>query len=409
MGAQIERQDVADARRVVVKLGTRVLTYDAGGLALARMFEVIEAIAHACDAGREVILVSSGAVGFGVQALSLDETPRDLAGRQACAAVGQGRLMGLYEAGFGRLDRRVGQILLSQSDFDDRLRYLNLRNTLDTLLAHGVVPIVNENDAVSTEELVLRGLPVDGTSDKSSPAVFGDNDRLSALVASHLGAELLVLLTDVDGVYDRDPRAHPDAERLDTLALTTDVEASDAHGATSRGGMRSKVDSARIAARAGCHAVIASGREPGTLAAVLAGEAVGTWVPSVGSLSARRRWIAWAAASRGVLHLDAGAVRALRRGSASLLAIGVTGVDGAFDKGDVVELRGPRGALVGRAMVPQHSDRVRERCAGETAPDGPGRGGVRSLPPLVRREFLVLEQSPPHASSALRSPSQETP
>ena len=173
--------------------------------------------------------------------------------------------------------------------------------------------------------------------------------------------------------------------------------------------MRSKVDSARIAARAGCHAVIASGREPGTLAAVLAGEVAGTWIPSVGSLSARRRWIAWAAASRGVLHLDAGAVRALRRGSASLLAIGVTRVDGAFDKGDVVELRGPDGVLVGRAMVPQPSARVRERCAGESAPDGPGRGGVRSLPPLVRREFLVLEQTPPRVSDAQRNPPQEIP
>ena len=200
------RPPVAAARRIVIKLGTRVLTRDDGRLSLSRLAAVVETAAAAHDEGREILVVSSGAVGLGREILELDEIPTDLALRQACAAVGQSRLMALYQDAFAQFGLICGQVLLTQGDFDDRGRYLNLRRTLSGLLERGVVPIINENDAVATEELVLL--------ERGRRPVFGDNDRLSALLASKLHADLLVLLTDVEGFFDKDPRRHADARLL---------------------------------------------------------------------------------------------------------------------------------------------------------------------------------------------------
>lgn len=378
----IARPDVAAAGRVVLKLGTRVLTHDDGRLALARLFAVVEAAANLRRAGKDVLLVSSGAVGLGREALGLDKTPEETEERQACAAVGQTRLMGLYQEGFSRLGLVCGQTLLAQGDFDVRERYLNLRATLNTLLRRGVVPVINENDAVSTEELAFvreRG-PERGQ-------VFGDNDKLSALVAAELDADLLVLLTDVAGLYDNDPRRVPDArlvtrvDDLDAARVVVSGPGSDA----GRGGMRSKIEAARVAARAGCHAVIASGRDTTLLPRVLAGEEAGTWFPALAGLDARRRWIAFAVAPRGVLHLDAGAVHAVSTRSASLLAAGVERIDGRFRRGDVVELRGPKGELVGRGMVNWDADTARAWCRGLPPDD------IKNRDALVNRRHLVLE------------------
>ncbi len=384
------RPAVASARRTVLKLGTRVVARDDGQVALARLFAVVEVAAALAAAGREVLIVSSGAVGLGKDALGFDQVPAELRHRQACAAVGQTRLMGLYEEGFSRLGRVCGQVLLTQGDFDDRLRYLNLRGTLLALLGRGVIPVINENDAVSTEELAY---------DESQPKpVFGDNDRLSALVASKLGADLLVLLTDVEGVFDRDPRRHHDAclvSRIESphaggpMHLSPSgagVEAASGPGSRlARGGMRSKVEAAHLVARAGSHAVIASGVAAGALAAVLAGEEVGTWFPARGELAAKRRWIAFAAKPRGSLELDGGAVRALTERGASLLAAGVREVGGDFRTGDVVELRGPGGALIGRGIVYCDAENARAWCGG-TPP-----AGIRNHHALVHRDHLVLE------------------
>lgn len=372
------RPEVAAAERVVLKLGTRVLTHDDGRLALARLFAIVEEAANLVRAGREVLVVSSGAVGLGQAALGLEAPPVELEERQACAAVGQTRLMGLYSEGFSRLGVVCGQVLLTQGDFDDRARYLNLRSTLQTMVRRGVVPVINENDAVSTEELAF----VEG----ESRPVFGDNDRLSALVATKLDAQLLVLLTDVRGVYEGDPRADPDAALVPRVDDPDAVKGLDAApGASGRGGIKSKVASAGMAARAGCHAVIASGREPGALARVLAGQVEGTWFPARGDLGARRRWIAYATAPRATLHLDAGAVRALRDRGASLLAPGVARIEGEFERGDVVELRDPEGKLVGRGMVFCDAAAARRWCGGER-PEG-----VRNHHALVHRDHLVLE------------------
>ena len=371
------RPELAGARRLVVKLGTRVLTHDDGTLALGRIYGIVEVLAR-LRREREVILVSSGAVGLGKDALELDESPRELSLRQACAAVGQSRLMGLYQAGFGQLGLTCAQVLLSQSDFDDRLRYLNLRTTLSRLLELGVLPVINENDAVATEELAYR----------EGESVFGDNDRLSALVATKLGADLLVLLSDVEGLYARDPRQDPAAPLIasvDDPDALGGLEIGGSGSGAGTGGMKTKVEAAAIAARSGCHAVIASGRRPDALAAVAAGEERGTWFPAQAGLPARRRWIAFATAARGALYLDAGAVRALRERKASLLAPGVARIEGSFRAGEVVELRDSAGALVGRGLASCDAEAA-ERWLGGQAP-----AGARNRDALVHRSHMVLE------------------
>lgn len=373
------RESVARAKRVVIKLGTRVATLENGRIAQSRLFSVIEVVTSLRDEGREVLVVSSGAVGLGRDALGLDHTPEDLEERQACAAVGQSRLMNLYQRGFERLGLACGQLLLTQGDFDDRLRYLRLRGTLQRLLEMGVIPIINANDAVSTEELAF--------SEKERRPVFGDNDKLSALVAARLDAELLVMLTDVEGVYDADPRTNPDArvrQQVRSLSELGDISSKSDSG-VGRGGMRSKVEAANIAARAGCDVVIASGLRTEALARVLDGAPEGTWFPARSELHARERWIAFAAAQRGALHIDAGAVEALRRRGASLLAAGVVRVDGDFTQGDVVELVGPDGERVGRGMVYCDSEAARNWSGGERP------SGARNHHALVHRDHLVLD------------------
>ena len=370
------RPPVRDARRVVVKVGTRVLTGPAGKIALSRLFDVVEALAEARAAGREVLLVTSGAVGLGREALGLAEAPSELSDRQACAAIGQSRLMGLYQEGFARLGLLCAQVLLSDDDFAARERYLNLRGALTNLLERGVVPVINENDVIATAELALD----------PDRRVFGDNDGLSAQVAVKLGAELLVLLTDVPGVFARDPRMDPDAPlvaRIDDPERL-DVETGKTTG-TGRGGMRSKVRAAAMAARSGCHAVIGTGLVHGNLGRILAGEEIGTWFPMTGTLPARARWIAFATKPAGRLHLDAGAERAVRERGASLLASGVTEVEGEFDRGDVVELVGPAGQVLGRGIVQVDAAAARAWREGH-APEA-----TKNRDALVHRDDLVLE------------------
>jgi len=381
--AGASRPEVAAARRIVVKLGTRVVTGTDGGVATERLAEIVAEVAAARGAGRQVLLVSSGAVGLGRRALGLAEPPERLALRQASAAVGQGRLMALYDEVFARHGVVCAQVLLTRADLNDRRRYLNLRRALEELLERGVVPVINENDVVSTEELELvHGLGHGG----GARPTFGDNDGLSAVVATKLGADLLVLLTDVAGVFDRPP-GEPGAERLARVDAGGEAVAG-AGPPTSgagRGGMRSKVEAAALAADGGCHAVIAGGTARGVLGRVLAGEEEGTWFPLRRTLDAHHRWIAFAAASRGALELDPGAVDALRSGGASLLAAGVVDVAGDFRRGDVVELVGPGGARVGRGVIRWDAGEVRRWIDGTAPP------GVRNAHALIRRSHLVLE------------------
>jgi glutamate 5-kinase len=286
-------------------------------------------------------------------------------------------LIALYQRLFAQHGMACGQVLVAQQDLHRRGRAVRLVRTLDLLLRGGVIPILNENDATGGDE------PLPSVHGPSS--VFSDNDRLAALIAGALGAQLLVFLTDVDGLYDREPRGGGGAAlltRIDHPAQLPPLARAPGSG-LGRGGMRSKVEAALIASRGGCGAVIASGHAPGAFSRLVAGEAVGTWFPAGGRLAARERWIAFAAAPRGVLHLDAGAVRALVAGTASLLAAGVVALEGTFLAGEVVELRGPDGRLVGRALSRLGAEETRQGLA---APRPRGRSGT-----LVRHADLVLE------------------
>jgi glutamate 5-kinase len=259
-------------RRIVVKLGTNVIMRADGKVALGLLCGLVEQIAALRAQGIEVLVVSSGAVGLGVERLGLAERPRAVEQVQACAAIGQSRLMALYDDAFDRLGCRIAQVLLTEDDFRDSVRHANLRATLDALLRLGVIPIVNENDTVSTMEL---DRPADST--QRSERMFGDNDKLSALLLKHIDADLLVLLSDVDGLYDRNP-SRPEANVIPVVEAIDEHVLALAHGGNGRGrgGMISKLESARIALEAGKQVVIANGRTPQVLERIVAGEAIGT-------------------------------------------------------------------------------------------------------------------------------------
>jgi glutamate 5-kinase len=312
-----------DVTRLVVKLGTGVLTDSRKQPDLAQMEQLAAQLAQQRQAGREVVLVSSGAVGAGMGVLGYERRPADLAELQACAAVGQSRLMAIYEKLFGAYRLGVAQILLTHDDLEHHERHLNARNTLVTLLRHGVIPIINENDVVSFTELK-----------------FGDNDTLSALVASLLPADLLILLTTVDGVIENfgkaNPRTLPVVERIDA---TIEKLAGGTDSATAVGGMASKIQAARITARSGIPLVIASGKKKNVLARVLEGADEGTlFVPQATRLQGRKRWIAFFHHPKGALFVDAGAKKALRESGKSLLPPGVARCEGEFEAGEVVRI-----------------------------------------------------------------------
>ncbi|HVU86950.1 MAG TPA: glutamate 5-kinase [Pirellulales bacterium] len=341
------RQEIATAADiVVVKVGTRVLTTSEGTLNEERIAALAEEIHQLLAGGRKVAVVSSGAVGAGMGRIGMRERPRDLAQLQAVAAMGQSYLVQVYDRSLRAHGRHAAQILLTASDLDERTRYLNVRNTIFTLFELGAVPIINENDTVSVEEL---------------QTTFGDNDRLAAMVTNLIRAPLLVLLSDVDGLYDGDPR-EPGSKLISTvtrlddsvLALVRDVKTG-----LSKGGMASKLAAARIATVAGENVVIANGRTPGNLARILAGEEVGTLVVSQGSvITSRKRWIGFTAQPRGHLVLDDGARRAVEKQGRSLLAIGVVEAVGNFKKGDVVSLRDRAGAEFARGLINYAADEV---------------------------------------------------
>ena len=334
------RQEIATAAEMlVVKVGTRVLTRPDGRLNEERIAALAEELHQILESGRKVALVSSGAVGAGMGLLGLAERPRDLAHLQAVAAVGQSCLVQTYDRSLRAFGRHAAQILLTADDLDDRTRYLNVRNTILTLLEYGAVPIINENDTVSVEEL---------------QTTFGDNDRLAAMVTNLIRAPLLVLLSDVDGLYDGDPRSAV-AQRIPTITKLDDsifALVRDKLTGLSKGGMASKLAAARIATMAGENVIIANGRTPGTLARILAGEDVGTLVVAQGqSIPSWKRWIGFTAQPRGQLVLDRGARQAVEKQGRSLLAIGVLDAVGEFKKGDVVSLRDQSGAEFARGLT----------------------------------------------------------
>jgi glutamate 5-kinase len=342
----VHRDPLKSAARVVVKFGTGVLTDSRKQPDPAQLEQLVAQIAGQRQAGREIVLVTSGAVGAGMGVLGLDKRPTELAELQACAAIGQSRLMATYAELFARHNLHVAQVLLTHDDLEHHERHLNARNTLVTLLGRGVVPVINENDAVSITELK-----------------FGDNDKLSALVASLLPADLLVILTTVDGVLENFGKANPKTisviEKIDSalekIARGTDSE-------TAVGGMRSKIEAAKIVVRSGIPLVIASGKKKQVLAKILAGEDEGTlFVPQPTKLQGRKRWIAFFHHPQGALFVDDGAKLALREKGKSLLPPGVARCEGDFAAGDVVRICDLNGTEFARGIARFDSAAVRAR------------------------------------------------
>ncbi|MEV4533498.1 glutamate 5-kinase [Asanoa sp. NPDC049518] len=329
------REAVTTARRIVVKIGSSSLTTADGGLDAGRVDALADVLAAAARSGREVVLVSSGAIAAGLAPLAIPRRPRDLATQQAAASVGQGLLIGRYAAAFARHGLTVGQVLLTADDVTRRAHYRNAYRTLRKLLDLGAVPIVNENDTVATDEIR-----------------FGDNDRLAALVAALVDADLLVLLSDVDALYTGDPRK-PGASRVDEVRAEADLAGVAVGGAgrsgVGTGGMVTKVEAARIATGFGIPVVLTSAPNA---ADALAGEPVGTLFHRVSQRPAARLfWLAHATSPRGRLHLDPGAVQAVVARRKSLLPAGITAVDGVFTAGDPVDLVDDAGAPVARGLV----------------------------------------------------------
>jgi glutamate 5-kinase len=406
----LSRQNLRDAHRIVVKLGTHVVTHDGVRLALERLQGLVAGMARLRQSGREVVLVSSGAVGLGMQVLGLTERPRSLGLRQACAAVGQGHLMGWYTRAFAEVGLTTAQVLLTQEDLGDRDRALCLRTTLMRLLELGVVPVLNENDSVSVRELVEHQRaqapaaapapattaapppPAAGTapSPPATPA-FGDNDGLSARVAISLDADLLVLLTNVAGLFTANPARDPAARRVGEAQVVDEALMALASGGSAggTGGMASKLEAARLASDDGTAVLIADGSEPSILERALDGDDVGTLISGTERRRARWRHIAVSGRHRGALIVNEGAIRALGAGKASLLPIGVVAVDGQFDKGDLVEVRDGSGRVHGRGLVNYPADACR-LLAGRQSDDIEAILGWRGYDALITRDNLVM-------------------
>jgi glutamate 5-kinase len=382
------RRTLGDAHRLVVKLGTHVVTSDGVELALPRLKSLVASIARLRQSGREVVLVSSGAVGMGMRVLGLKERPRSLGLRQACAAVGQGHLMSAYTAAFAALGLTAAQVLLTQEDLGDRDRALCVRTTLMRLLELGTVPVLNENDSVSVRELVEHQRR-EGVTPEAP--VFGDNDGLSAQVAVSLDADLLILLTNVDGVFTASPAVDPSATRIRELPAVDDEALARAAGFSNggTGGMASKLEAARLAVAEGTTVVVANGATEKILDRILAGEDVGTLIPAASSRRARWRHIAISARAQGALVVNTGALKALDERKASLLPIGVVAVEGTFEQGDVVEIRDGSGRVHGRGLVNYDAAACR-RLAGHRSDEIDALLGYRSYDALITRDNLVM-------------------
>lgn len=372
----VRQEVVSRAHTVVIKVGTNVLADPSGRLDRARIQSLADQLARIRSAGRKVALVSSGAIGAGVGKLGLGRRPADLPHLQACAAVGQSALMQLYQESLAPHGVHTAQILLTAGDFDNRARYLNVRNTVLTLFEYNALPIINENDTVSVAEIK-----------------FGDNDHLAAMVTNLLRAPLLVLLTNVDGLYADDPRANPAAELLHTVphideSVTGMAGASKSELGT--GGMKSKLRAARLATAAGESVVMANGSLDGILDRVFAGEPVGTlFLPHGQDVPSWKRWVGYTARPTGKLVVDAGAQRALLEQGKSLLPVGVKAVEGEFRKGDVVSVCGETGQEIARGLS-NYSSADADRIRGRSREQIVALLGSVPYPELVHRDNLVV-------------------
>ncbi|MEN9514008.1 MAG: gamma-glutamyl kinase [Pseudomonadota bacterium] len=376
IGDDLSTSVMAQAQRLVVKVGSSLVTNEGRGIDAQAIATWAAEIAALRDLGREIVVVSSGAVAEGMKRLSWVRRPQSMQDLQAAAAVGQMGLAQVYETEFRRFGLQTAQILLTHEDLADRTRYLNARSTLTRLIELGVIPIINENDTVVTDEIKV-----------------GDNDTLAALVTNLIEADALVILTDQAGLYTADPRSHPDARLLSKVKAGDPRLEAMAGGAGSligKGGMLTKVLAARRAASAGAHTIVASGRESKVLQRLAGGEMIGTsFIANTAKLTARKQWIADQLQLRGALVLDAGALKALLRDGKSLLPIGVSEVQGDFARGDVVACLSQAGSEVGRGLINYASSEAR-RIIGKPSSEIESLLGFVEEPELIHRSNLVI-------------------
>lgn len=362
--------------RIVVKIGSNILTDKKGGLNQKRIYAIARDVSEVSSRGHEVVIVSSGAVAAGMKKLGLKEKPKDIRLKQAAAAVGQSSLMWAYEKSFGDFNKKVAQVLLTREDFSERGRYLNSKNTLITLLSYGIVPIVNENDTVATDEIK-----------------FGDNDHLASLVSGLIDAERLVILSDVEGLYSSDPKKKPDAKIIPFVdEITPDIElmAGGAGSAVGTGGMYSKILAAKKAISYGIIVNIISGRRKGLMQSLLSGIHHGTeFRPQMKRISSRKGWIAYAIKPRGSLVIDDGAVDAIVKAGKSLLPSGIVRVEGAFGTGDAVYCIDRHSNRIAKGIVNYSSTDI-EKIRGKKTSEIETVLGYKYSDEVIHRDNLVI-------------------
>lgn len=379
----MDRKEFLNVKRIVVKLGTNVLRNENGDVALSRIYSYIESICKLVKSGKEVVLVTSGAVGLGKKKLSLKNTD-GIAVKQACAAIGQGNLMSLYEEGFDTYGVVTGQILLTQDDFSQRKKYLSLRTILNRLLEMGTVPIINQNDTVT----VIEGL--DDTLEQVQMC-FTDNDKLSALVSSALDADLLLILSDVDGLYDSNPKENPDAKLLSELCgVSKEVMAMGTDASEGgRGGMKTKLEAARIVTRGGGRVLIANGKIPYIIDKLFNFEEYGTTFTPNEDLAEKKRWIGYSTNIVGHVIVNDGAKKAMLEKDSSLLPIGVIGIENDFKKGEVVSIRDENNAEFARGIVNYNAEDC-NRIIGNHSKEILNVLGFKNYNAIITRDYITI-------------------
>ncbi len=367
---------IKKARRIVIKIGSAVLAGDLhSGVDESLFSNLAKDISHIIKDKRKVILVSSGAIAIGMKRLGLKEKVKSIPEKQAVAAVGQGSLMALYDRAFGTEKIKVAQVLLTHNDLSDRQRFLNAKNTLQTLLKYDAIPIINENDTVAVDEIK-----------------FGDNDHLSALVTNLVEADMLIILTDIDGLYNKDPKRYRDAE---LIPVVDDIDkfisaAGGAGGIYGTGGMQTKLEAAKKAAHFGVPTIIANGREKSVLKKIFSGQDMGTlFLPLEDRLTSRKHWIAFTARPAGSITVDDGARNALLKKGKSLLPSGIKGMEGEFDSGDVVKCTGPDGSEIGRGIVNYSSNELK-KIKGLKTSEIEKALGYKYFDEVIHRDNLVI-------------------
>ena len=365
---------IKQAQRIVVKVGSSTLTYQNSKLNLNRIDKLVRDISNLKNQDLDIIFVSSGAVAAGQGKLNLVDTAQSIPEKQALASIGQGLLMKTYQKLFSEYGYETAQILLTQNDLNDRKRYLNSRNTINQLLEYNVIPIINENDTVAVKEIK-----------------FGDNDTLSALVSSLINADLLIMLSDIEGLYTTDPREDEEAELITKVEDISEIETAASGSGTSRGtgGMKTKIEAAKITTKSGIPMIIANGKHDKVLTKIISGQQLGTtFLPEEG-LTSRDKWIAFNMAVEGKLFIDQGAVRALKEEGSSLLACGIKKTIGDFNSGDVVDIVDDSGLRLARGLV-NYSKHDIDRIKGMHSSEIESELGYQAYDEVVHRDNLVL-------------------